>query len=390
VAVIGVGAIAGLTSLEALRLTSSHPRSHAAAQVARSPATTSAPPSNDSLAPSISPSIETSHHTRGNVYANDAVGNFSPAVAHFPERVYVPNTRSGTISVIDPKRYTVIDTLRVGGVPHHITPNWDLKHLYIDNPGSGVLQRIDPRTGKLEGSITAPAPYNLYFTPDGKKAIVVAEYDEQLQFRNRKTWAPMATVRIPGRGVDHMDFSADGAYLLVSSEYTGDVTKVSTTKMAVTGHVNVGGRPIDVKVSPDGTVFYVANQGLGGVSIIDPKTMRQIGFLRTGTGAHGFAVSRNTKLLYTSNRIAGSISVIDFRTRTVVATWHVGGSPDMLQVSPNGKELWASNRFGDTVSVISTRTGRVTHTIVVGQGPHGLAYFPQPGRISIGHNGVYR
>jgi YVTN family beta-propeller protein len=62
----------------------------------------------------------------------------------------------------------------------------------------------------------------------------------------------------------------------------------------------------------------------------------------------------------------------------------------MLQVSPNGAELWASNRFGDTVSVISTRTGKVLHRIVVGQGPHGLAYFPQPGRYSLGHNGVYR
>ena len=62
----------------------------------------------------------------------------------------------------------------------------------------------------------------------------------------------------------------------------------------------------------------------------------------------------------------------------------------MLQVSPDGTQLWASNRFGDTVSVISTVTGKVIHSIVVGAGPHGLAYFPQPGRFSLGHNGVYR
>ncbi|HEX9237022.1 MAG TPA: hypothetical protein VF972_12155, partial [Actinomycetota bacterium] len=74
----------------------------------------------------------------------------------------------------------------------------------------------------------------------------------------------------------------------------------------------------------------------------------------------------------------------------VVATWQVGGSPDMLQVSPNGRQLWASNRFGDTVSVISTGTGRVIRQITVGSQPHGLAYFPQPGRFSLGHNGVYR
>jgi YVTN family beta-propeller protein len=73
-----------------------------------------------------------------------------------------------------------------------------------------------------------------------------------------------------------------------------------------------------------------------------------------------------------------------------VATWNVGGSPDMVQVSPNGKQLWVSNRFGTTIEAISTSTGRVIRQIVVGVDPHGLSYFPQPGRFSLGHNGVYR
>ena len=84
------------------------------------------------------------------------------------------------------------------------------------------------------------------------------------------------------------------------------------------------------------------------------------------------------------------ISVISFARRRVVATWQVGGSPDMLQVSPDGRQLWTSNRFNGTVSVIDTRTGRVIHTITVGSSPHGLAFFPQPGNYSLGHNGVYR
>jgi YVTN family beta-propeller protein len=260
----------------------------------------------------------------------------------------------------------------------------------VDNPGSGALDVIDPVTGKRAGTIRSPSPYNLYFTPDGTKALVVAEYDRLIEFRDRRTWRVLKRVPIPWPGVDHMDFSADGRFLLVSCEYSGVVVRVSTTRMAVTGTVHVGGRPVDVKISPDGRFFFVANQGLGGVSVIDPARMRQVAFLRTGAGAHGFAVSRDGRSLYVSNRIAGTISVIRFRTRRVSATWPVGGSPDMLQVSPDGRELWASNRFGDTVSVISTATGRVIHTIRVGPGPHGLAYFPQPGRYSIGHNGVYR
>ena len=62
----------------------------------------------------------------------------------------------------------------------------------------------------------------------------------------------------------------------------------------------------------------------------------------------------------------------------------------MLQVSADGTQLWTSNRFDASVSVIDTRSGRVSHVISVGGHPHGLTLFAQPGRYSIGHNGVYR
>jgi YVTN family beta-propeller protein len=325
-----------------------------------------------------------------NLYAADAPRHYSRAVAGIRPRVYVPNTLDGTVDVIDPRTHRVTKQLRVGGQPHHITPSWDLRHLYVDNPGNDTLAVIDPKTVRITRRIKVASPYNLYFTPDGKKALVVSEYNRLIEFRNPHTWRLIKQVRIPWPGVDHMDFSADGRFLLVSCEYSGILVRINTEQMRVTGTLAVGGRPIDVKASPNGRLFYVANQGLSGVTMVDPARLRKVGFIHTGVGAHGFAVSRDGRDLYVSNRIAGSISVISFAGREVIATWHVGGSPDMLQVSPSGRQLWASNRFGNTVSVISTVTGRVTHTIPVGRQPHGLAYFPQPGRFSLGHNGVYR
>jgi YVTN family beta-propeller protein len=327
----------------------------------------------------------------GNVWAGIEPGDWNPAVQGDPELVYVPNGRAGTVEVIDPKTFRIIRRFSVGSFPEHVTPSWDLRWLYVDVSASSQLAVIDPRTGKATGRVikNIDHPYNLYFTLDGSKAIVTAEYINRLDFRDPHTWRLIKSVMIPG-GIDHLDFSADGHYLLIGTEFAGNVYKVDVVRMRVTSVVHVGGLPVDVKLSPDGSVFYVANQGLSGVSIIDPVAMRQIGFLRTGKGAHGFAVSRDTRSLYLSNRLAGTISVIDFATRAVVKTWHVGGSPDMLQVSPDGTQLWVSNRFGTTVEVVDTSTGQVTHTIEVGPDPHGLAYFPQPGHYSLGHNGVFR
>jgi len=150
------------------------------------------------------------------------------------------------------------------------------------------------------------------------------------------------------------------------------------------------GRPVDVKIAPDGAVFYVANQARHGVSVIDPVAMRKIEFIPTGRGAHGFAVSRDTRSLHVDNRLAGTISTIDFATRTVVAEWATGGSPDMVQVSADGSQVWTSGRFHGEVYVTDTRSGETIRRIRTGAAPHGLTIFPQPGRYSIGHNGVYR
>src|SRR5215472_659137 len=324
-----------------------------------------------------------------NVYGRALSGDMSPAVTGIPERVYVPDSESASVDVIDPRTFRVVAHYPVGQYPQHITPSWDLRWLYVNNTDSNSLTVLDPRTGRPTGKvIPVTDPYNLYFTPNGQRAIVVAEGYNRLDFYNPRTWRFLRSVAIPASGPDHLDFSADGRSLVVSGEFSGWVIRVSTTSMRVTGRCYVGGLPVDVKLAPDGKNFYVANQGLGGVTIVDASTLRRIGFLATGDGAHGLAVSRDSKNLYVSNRLAGTISVIRFATREVIATWHIGGSPDMIQVSPSGNQVWVSNRFNASVSVISTRTGKVLHVISVGSSPHGLALFPQPGRFSLGHNGV--
>ena len=324
------------------------------------------------------------------VYAAARGPGVALAVASVPTRVYVPNSSARTVSVVDPATMQVVGTLPVGRVPHHVTPSWDMSRLYVNNTESNTLTVIDPRTATVSATIDVVDPYNLYFTPDGTKAIVVAERHRRLDFYDPASWKPLGSVAVPWPGVDHGDFSADGRWFVASTEFSGEVVRVDTQTMTLAGHAHVDGLPVDVKVSPDGSAFYVTNQGRHGVSILDSDTLAEVGFLPTGAGAHGLCLSRDARSMYVSNRLAGTVSVIDLDRRAVSATWVVGGSPDMLQVSADGTRLWASNRFQGSVSVVDTSSGAVVSTIPTGPGAHGLTLFPQPGRYSVGHNGVYR
>lgn len=330
-----------------------------------------------------------------NVYAFDGRDMLTGAARRARPLVYVPNSRSDTVDVIDPRTFRIVRHFAVGGLPQHVVPAWDLRRLYVTNDAGNSLTPIDPRTGEPGARIPVEDPYNMYFSPDGSYAIVVAERLHRLDFRDPHTFALRHSLAVPCLGVDHMDFSADLRYLLASCEFSGQLVVVSVRQQRVLRTLDLpdgpSGMPQDVKLSPDGRIFYVADMHASGVWEIDARRFRVRGFLRTGAGTHGLYPSRDGKLLYVSNRSAGTVSVVSFRSRRVVRTWRIpGGSPDMGGVSADGKVLWLSGRYDGAVYAISTRTGRLLARVAVGAGPHGLCVWPQPGRFSLGHTGVLR
>jgi YVTN family beta-propeller protein len=328
------------------------------------------------------------------IYAAARPGNLSPTVQAFPPRVYVPNSESRSVTVIDPATFRVLYRIPVGRLPQHVTPSYDMKTLWVLNDKGNSLTRINPATGKATGTVRVDDPYNMYYTPDGKYAIVVAEQLRRLDFRDAATMTLHHSVPVNCKGVDHMDFSADGRYLIASCEFDGSLVKVDVERQEVLGHLALGhgDMPQDVKLSPDGTVFYVADMMSNGVFMVDGDNLKVIGFIPTGKGAHGLYVSRDSRVLYVSNRGEGTVSLIDFASRKVVAKWVLGrhASPDMGGVSADGKVLWLSGRYSREVYAIDTTSGKLLARIPVGKGPHGLCIYPQPGRYSLGHTGIFR
>ncbi|MBL8350712.1 MAG: YncE family protein [Burkholderiaceae bacterium] len=377
-----------------------------------------------------------------NLYSEVAADKLSPALRGDLERIYVPNLRSNSVSVVDPHTLKVIGSFKVGIGPQHIVPSWDLRTLWVTNNAEGrtdgSLTPIDPRTGQPGAPVAVDDPYNMYYTPDGKSAIVVAEARKRLDFRDPKTMALQYSIDVPGcPGINHADFAIDGRFAIFTCEFSGTIAKIDLVNRKVLGYLqlkmpqtrfkeskapnpgaaNVAGKvwepgeteictvtkgmPQDIRSSPDGKRFYIADMHADGVHIVDGESFTQVGFITTGIGAHGLYPSRDGKRLYVANRGShkihgprlanGGVTVIDFATEKVVARWavHGGGSPDMGNVSADGKWLWLAGRFDDVIYRFDTASGDMVR-IKVGGEPHGLTVWPQPGRYSLGHTGNLR
>ena len=342
-----------------------------------------------------------------NIYAATVADKLAPATRSAVPLVYVPNSLGASVTVIDQSTHLVLRTFATGKVPQHVVPAYDFKTLWVLNNSDDSMTPIDPTTG-LEGPrVKVNDPYNLYFTPDGQTAIVVAEKRQRLDFRDPHSMQLVKSVHVPCRGLDHADFTIDNRYMIATCEFSGHIVKIDLAMQTVVGSLMLAptmkeSMPQDIRSSPDGRVFYVADMKKNGLHVVDPTSMTYVGFIPTGKGAHGITVGRGGRVFYISNRGwntilggrhgPGSISVLDPNERKVLETWPIpnGGSPDMGNVSADGKELWLSGRYDDEVYVFDTATGKLIHRIPVGREPHGLTVWPQPGRYSLGHTGNMR
>ncbi len=366
-----------------------------------------------------------------NVYSEIGPSHMSAAVKDHLERIYVPNLRTNDVYVIDPAKMKVVDKYKVGIGPQHVVPAWDLKTLWVANNSerntTGSLTPIDPLTAKPGTPIAVDDPYNMYFTPDGRSAIVVAEARKRLDFRDPVTMGPQYSISVPKcGGINHADFSVDGKHAFFTCEFDGAVAKIDLEKREVMGYLRLTmprtrfkesrkafdpalleictskkGMPQDIRVSPDGKVLFIADMDADGVHVIDGESFREVDFISAGPGTHGLYPSRDGKSLYITFRGThkihggrkgpGGVAVLDFATRKITAIWPIpgGGSPDMGNVSADGKWLWLSGRYDDVVYRIDTSNGAVSK-IAVGGEPHGLTVWPQPGRYSLGHTGNLR
>src|SRR4051795_8175916 len=241
--------------------------------------------------------------SKSNVYAADAANRLSPKVRHFRPLIYVPNSLSNTVDEIDPKTYKIVRHFRVGTLPQHVVPSYDLKTLWVNNDKGNSLTPINPRNGKPGKPVRVLDPYNLYFTPDGRFAIVMAEAYQRIDFRDPHSMKLRHTLNVPScPGVNHADFSRNGRLMLASCEFGGRMILVDVPKQKLLKTITLkpGAAPQDVKLSPDGRVYYVADMISNGVWKISAKTYKPIGFIPTGLRAHRPSPRRAARAPYLS------------------------------------------------------------------------------------------
>ena len=243
----------------------------------------------------------------------------------------------------------------------------------------------------------------MYFSPDGKSAIVVAEAFKRLDFRDPNTMALQARFRRPSAPASTTPTSPSTASTLIfTCEFQGASSR-STGSTKVLGYLG----PVRARHAaghprlPRRQDLLRRRDDAGGVYIIDGDAFTETNFIPTGVGTHGLYPSRDGRKLYVANRGSHRIGGPPTgRAACACSIRHTTRSRRPGRSPAAAAPTWATSaptarRCGCPVAT-TTRSTRSTpppassRRIPVGKEPHGLAVWPQPGRFSLGHTGNMR
>jgi YVTN family beta-propeller protein len=280
------------------------------------------------------------------VTATIGVGNSPAAVAVNPVTgtIYVVNSASGTVSVINGVTNSLTATVNTGSNPIAVAVNPLSNMVYVANNGSNNITVINGATNTTS-TVTDP------------NAI-----------------GPMAVALDPLTNV-----------VYVANFESNNLTVINGAGNNVAATVGVGNNPTAVVVNPATNMVYVANRASNNVTAISGVTNQVLATIGTGTTPVSLTLDLVANLVYVANYGSNSLTLINAASNTVFETLNVGTNPVAVVVNPLTSIIYVANSGSGNVTAINQLTNTTT-TIQAGNAPIAVAADPTTDQIYVVNN----
>jgi peptide/nickel transport system substrate-binding protein len=291
--------------------------------------------------------------------------------------VHATTVAANAVGLIDADGNRVHDQVKVDAAPTNVAVGDD-GSVWVTSAYGGTVSRIDPRTSSVVQTITVGnSPSGIAV---GGGGVWIANHDDgTVSWINPQSNTEVKRIGV-GNGPTAVAYGYGSVWVTNAADQTVSRINASTGNVVALVHTNAVGRGIAVGA---GSV-WVTDESTRTVAEVDPGTNRVTATATVGNGPAG--ITYGAGAVWVANELDSTVSEIDPTTLATRDTIPVAGSPSALAFGDAG--LWVSAEFGQRVVKIDPRTGREEAVIRVGNRPKGLAVVPRGVWVAVQGSGA--
>jgi YVTN family beta-propeller protein len=317
-------------------------------------------------------------------------------------QVYVTNSASNTLSVVDTATNRMVATISVESSPVAVASGPDGKTVFtVGSRGpdeAGALFIIDASTYAVTAEATVgKTPSDVAVSPDGRRAYVTNLNSADLTVVDAASGAVLSTIALDGTPAA-VAFAPDGETAYVAEGTGGVLFVIDVATQRVTGFLDTGFRAVDVAADPTRSLVYVVDPGPetlgrtpsrteGSIRVVDTSTLSLVDSVPVGATPHAIAVDPVGGRAYVANQDTRDVSVLDLARLATITSVDVGSEPFHVAVTPDSRHVYVTQAFSDTISVIDTEANVLNARIDVGRYPTGLVVVASEEKSGTGGGG---
>ena len=283
-------------------------------------------------------------------------------------KFYAVNTSKDTVTVLD--RNGHFDSrIPVGKEPVSLASNPDTNRIYVANSGSGNVSVIDGHTDKVIATVpVGESPYVMAVNRPANKVYVSRTFSDVTVIIDGKTDTPITIKAGVGDAVAAESLD-NGTYM---ASFESLRVTVFDGKNDLTSKIETPNHMWAIAGSPARNKIYAVSVGNSNVTIIDGTT-HATKTASTGEIPCAVAVDDSSGKAFVANFASNDVTVLDGASDTVVGTINVGPKPQAIAVDSNNHKVYVVSTHERTVTVLDGTNNSVLGTVRTEKWPFAIA-----------------